>query len=228
MDKFLNWFSEIADRWDTEAVKFTLYATIAVVIGGLFELIPPFFLTKTVTPIPSVKPYNALELAGRDTYQKEGCNSCHTQMIRPFKWEVDRFDPTRAYGSEGYSKGGEYVYDHPFLWGSKRTGPDLAHESQIQPSAEWHKRHLINPRETSPNSIMPSYAWLFDSSSVVDADNIVSNMKALSKVGVPYTEEDYAAAKDLVAGKTEGDALIAYLLKLGKDSTTANMEKSVK
>jgi cytochrome c oxidase cbb3-type subunit II len=223
MDKFLNWFSEIADRWDTDAVKFTIYSTIAVVIGGLFELIPPFFLTKTVVKISQVTPYNAIELAGRDVYISEGCNSCHTQMVRPFKWEVDRFDPNRAYGTEGYSKGGEYVYDHPFLWGSKRTGPDLAHESQIQPSAEWHKRHLINPRETSPGSIMPAYSWLFNESNKVDADDIVSNMKALSKVGVPYTQADFDAAKGLVDGKTRGDALIAYLLKLGKD--TANIGK---
>jgi cytochrome c oxidase cbb3-type subunit 2 len=226
MDKFLNWFSEIADRWDTDAVKFTLYATIAVIIGGLFELIPPFFLAQSVVPISSVKPYNALELAGRDIYTREGCNNCHTQMIRPFKWEVDRFDPQGVYGKEGYSKGGEYVYDHPFLWGSKRTGPDLSHESQIKPSVDWHKRHLINPQATVNNSIMPPYPWLFEESATLSVDSIVSNMKALSKVGVPYTEEDYSKAKELLDGKLEGDALIAYLMKLGKD--TANLESSIK
>lgn len=226
MDKFLNWFAGIADKWDTQAGKFTIYATIAVVIGGLFELIPPFFLSKTAEPISTVKPYNALELAGRDVYQREGCMSCHTQMIRPFKWEVDRFDPNKVYGKYGYSKGGEYVYDHPFLWGSKRTGPDLAHESQIQPSPEWQKRHLMNPRETSPGSVMPAYPWLFNEKNLVNADDIVSHMKGLSKVGVPYTDADYSAAKGLVAGKTEGDALVAYLMKLGKDY--AEFEKSRK
>ncbi|MCB1178873.1 MAG: cytochrome-c oxidase, cbb3-type subunit II [Leptospiraceae bacterium] len=221
--KFLDWFSEIADNWDTESGKFTIYATIAVVIGGLFELIPPFFLTQTITPISTVKPYNAIELAGRDVYQKEGCMNCHTQMVRPFKWEVDRFDPNKSYGKAGYSKSGEFVYDHPFLWSSKRTGPDLAHESQIRPSADWHERHLKNPRDTSPGSIMPAYAWLFEESNKVDVDQTISNMKALAKVGVPYTQADYDAASSLLTGKTEGQALIAYLLKLGKDS--AELEK---
>ncbi|EOQ94946.1 putative cytochrome c oxidase, cbb3-type, subunit II [Leptospira wolbachii serovar Codice str. CDC] len=227
-NKFLDWFSEIADRWDTKGIKFTLYTTIAVVIGGLFELIPPFFLTKTVTPISTVKPYSALELAGRDTYQKEGCIGCHTQMVRPFKWEVDRFDPTKAYGRTGYSKGGEYVYDHPFLWGSKRTGPDLAHESQMLRSDEWHKNHLINPRTVGgvPNSIMPAYPWLFEESHKIDVEQVVSNMKALKSIGVPYTEEDFANAPSLLKDKTEGQALVAYLQKLGKDS--AELQKGMK
>lgn len=121
MQKFFDWFSDISEEWDLNGIKFTIYATIAVLIGGLFELVPPFFLTQTVVPISAVKPYTAIELAGRDIYQAEGCNNCHTQMIRPFKWEVDRFDPKKVYGRDGYSKGGEYVYDHPFLWGSKRT-----------------------------------------------------------------------------------------------------------
>ncbi len=227
-NKLLDWFSNIADKWDNKSVKFTIYATVAVLIGGLFELIPPFFLTKSVVKIDAVKPYSALELAGRDVYQKEGCISCHTQMVRPFKWEVDRFDPTKAYGRNGYSKGGEYVYDHPFLWGSKRTGPDLAHESQMLRSDEWHKNHLLNPRTLGgvPKSIMPAYPWLFDADNLVDAEQIVSNMKALSKVGVPYTEEDFAKAAEMVKGKTEGDALVAYLQKLGRDS--AELQKSIK
>ncbi len=227
-DKFLNWFSNIADHWDTKGIKFTVYATIAVVIGGLFELIPPFFLTQTAVPISTVKPYSALELAGRDVYQKEGCNNCHTQMVRPFKWEVDRFDPTKAYGKAGYSKGGEFVYDHPFLWGSKRTGPDLAHESQMLRSDEWHKNHLINARTLGgvPNSIMPAYPWLFEDSHAVDIEQTISNMKALSKVGVPYSEADYSSAPDMLKGKTEGDALVAYLQKLGRDS--AELEKGIK
>lgn len=225
-NKFLDWFSEIADRWDTKGVKFTVYTTIAVVIGGLFELIPPFFLTKTVTPISTVKPYSALELAGRDVYQREGCIGCHTQMVRPFKWEVDRFDPIKAYGRNGYSKGGEFVYDHPFLWGSKRTGPDLAHESQLQPSAEWHKRHLISPQNEVPNSIMPPYPWLFKDSHKVDVEQTVANMKALRKIGVPYTDEEINQAPSQLIGKKDGEALIAYLLKLGRDS--AELQKGMK
>lgn len=224
-DKLLDWFSGFTDQWEKHGVKFTLYTTIAILIGGLFELVPPFFLTKTAEPIQNVKPYNALELAGRDVYQKEGCNNCHTQMIRPFKWEVDRFDPGHSYGKDGYSKAGEYVYDHPFLWGSKRTGPDLAHESQIQPSAEWHKTHLINPRDTAKGSIMPAYPWLFEESSIIDASKIADHMRGLQKVGVPYTEEDISSAPTLLAGKTAGDALIAYLLKLGRD--TAELSKSL-
>ena len=163
-DILLDWFSGYSEKWESDGFKFTVYTTIAVLIGGVFEIVPPFFLSKTVEPIQAVTPYSGLELAGRDIYMKEGCFNCHTQLVRPFKWEVDRFDPGKAYGADGYSKAGEFVYDHPFLWGSKRTGPDLAHESQIQPSEDWHKRHLINPRETSPGSIMPSYSWLFDDS----------------------------------------------------------------
>ncbi|MCC6274413.1 MAG: cbb3-type cytochrome c oxidase subunit II [Leptospiraceae bacterium] len=227
MDKFFQWFIDLADRWDTDGVKFTVYTTIAILIGGLFEVVPPFFLTKTVAPISAVKPYSPLELAGRDVYQREGCSNCHTQMIRPFKWEVDRFDPQKSYGKLGYSKGGEYVYDHPFLWGSKRTGPDLAHESQIQPSAEWHKKHLIDPREmSSQGSIMPAYPWLFEPGATIDPASLEKRMKALSSVGVPYTEKDYASVAESVQGKTEGDALVAYLLKLGRDS--AELEKSMK
>lgn len=226
MQRIFDWFSDIAEEWDLNGVKFAIYTTIAVLIGGLFELIPPFFLTQTVIPITAVKPYSAIELAGRDIYTAEGCNSCHTQMIRPFKWEVDRFDPKKVYGKDGYSKGGEYVYDHPFLWGSKRTGPDLAHESQIQDSVDWHKRHLINPRETSPGSIMPSYEWLFDKDATIDPATIKSHMQGLEKVGVPYKKEDYDAVESQLAGKTKGDALIAYLLKLGRD--TANLQESTK
>ncbi len=226
MQKIFDWFSDIAEEWDLNGVKFAIYTTIAVLIGGIFELVPPFFLTQTVIPISAVKPYSAIELAGRDIYTEEGCNNCHTQMIRPFKWEVDRFDPKKVYGKDGYSKGGEYVYDHPFLWGSKRTGPDLAHESQIQDSVDWHRRHLINPRETSPGSIMPSYGWLFEKDATLDPASIKNHMQGLAKVGVPYTQADYDAVESLLAGKTRGDALIAYLLKLGRD--TANLQESVK
>lgn len=225
-DKFLDWFSDKVDTWDSQAVRFTIYTTIAVLIGGIFELVPPFFLTQTVKPISAVKPYSALELAGRDVYIREGCNNCHTQMIRPFKWEVDRFDPTKTYGKLAYSKGGEYIYEHPFLWGSKRTGPDLAHESQIQPSADWHKRHLKNPRATSPGSIMPAYPWLFAPKSLLDADEVRLSMRAMAVVGVPYTKNDFDSVASLTKGKTKGDALVAYLLRLGKD--VAEFEKANK
>ncbi|MBI3395633.1 MAG: cbb3-type cytochrome c oxidase subunit I [Spirochaetia bacterium] len=188
-----------------------------VLVGGIFEVLPPFLMApaSTVKPIAAVKPYSALELAGRDVYLKEGCMNCHSQMIRPFKWETDRFDRTHAYGDTPYSLAGEYAYDHPFLWGSKRTGPDLAHESQLQPSADWHKTHLMNPRETSPGSVMPAYPWVFKI--MLDPAEVETHMRGLAKVGVPYTEDDYRKAAD-VKGKTEGDALIAYLLKLGRDT----------
>lgn len=217
-DALLDWFGKYSTKWESHSGKFITYTFIAILFGGLFELIPPFFLSRTVIPISNIKPLNALELAGRDVYQKEGCNNCHTQMIRPFKWEVDRFDPGKKYGVEGYSKAGEYVYEHPFLWGSKRTGPDLAHESQIQPSDQWHKAHLINPRQTSPGSVMPAYPWLFESSNLVDVEQIKKNMRGLRMVGVPYTDEEILQADTIASGKTEGDALVSYILRLGKDS----------
>ncbi len=204
---------------ESRGVLFPVLVTCAILVGGLVEVVPPFFLSATVKPIASVTPYSPLELAGRDVYIKEGCNNCHSQMIRPFKWETDRFDPTRAYGDAPYSKGGEYVYDFPHLWGSKRTGPDLAHESQIQPSAEWHRAHFINPRDPSPGSIMPAYPWLFEQE--VDGESIAGRMKSLRILGVPYTDEEIKAAPAAVAGQTDGDALIAYMLKLGRD--TANL-----
>lgn len=225
-DAPLTWFEQFASKWESDGIKFPVYTFIAILIGGLFELIPPFFLSRTVVPIETIKPYTALELAGRDVYQREGCISCHTQMIRPFKWEVDRFDPQKALGGDGYSKAGEYQYEHPFLWGSKRTGPDLWHEGLVQPSADWQRRHLINPRETSPGSIMPAYPWLFEESATIDAKQLQNNMEGQLIVGVPYTKADIDSAPSAVAGKTEGDALVAYLLRLGKDS--AELVKSTK
>ena len=211
----MNWYEKLSSKIESKGMIFTIFTTIAVLIGGLVE-IPPFFMQGTVKKIDSVKPYNALELAGRDVYQAEGCMNCHTQMIRPFKWETDRWDRNKAYGLEPYSKAGEYAYDHPFLWGSKRTGPDLSHEASLNNNASWHKRHLINPRETSPGSIMPAYPWLFENE--IDAEEIQSHMKALRTVGVPYTDKDISKVPSLLSGKTEGDAVIAYLLKLGKDT----------
>lgn len=222
----LAWFEKFATKWESDGLKFTIYTFIAILIGGLFELVPPFFLSRTVVPIETIQPFTPLELAGRDVYQKEGCINCHTQLIRPFKWEVDRFDPQKVYGTEGYSKAGESQYEHPFLWGSKRTGPDLAHESQIQPSADWHRRHLIDPRETSPGSIMPAYYWLFDETSTINPSKLQNHIEGLMIVGVPYTKADLDSVPQAVAGKTEGDALIAYLLRLGKDS--ADLAKAIK
>lgn len=221
IDVPLDWFSKFSEKWESDGFKFTFYTFVAISIGGLFELVPPFFLSRTVTPISHIQPYTPLELAGRDVYQKEGCMGCHTQMIRPFKWEVDRFDPQKAYGRDGYSKAGEYVYEHPFLWGSKRTGPDLWHESQIQPSADWQRRHLINPRETSPGSVMPAYPWLFEESAKIDPIKLQRHMEGLMVLGVPYTKADIDSVPQAVEGKTEGDALVAYLLRLGKDSAEA-------
>lgn len=217
MSKIFDSISTIESR----GILFPVLVTVAILIGGLVEVVPPFFLSSTVTPIASVKPYSALELAGRDVYIREGCNNCHSQLIRPFKWETDRFDPNRAYGDAPYSKGGEYVYDFPHLWGSKRTGPDLHHESQIQPSAAWHRAHFINPRDTSPGSIMPAYPWLFEQD--VDGDIVAGRMSSLRILGVPYTDAEIKAAVTGVSGKTEGDALIAYMLKLGRD--TANLDQ---
>lgn len=216
MSKIFDSISSVESR----GILFPVLVTFAILVGGLVEVVPPFFLTATVKPIAAVKPYSALELAGRDVYIREGCNNCHSQMIRPFKWETDRFDPNRVYGDAPYSKGGEYIYDHPHLWGSKRTGPDLHHESQIQGSAEWHRTHFINPRETSPGSVMPAYPWLFEQN--LDGASVAGRMRTLKILGVPYTEDEIKAAASAVAGKTEGDALIAYMLKLGRD--TANLD----
>ena len=208
------WYENLSAKVEGKSLRFTIFTTIAILIGGLVE-IPPFFMMGTVQKIEAVKPYKALELAGRDVYQREGCFYCHTQVIRPFKWETDRWDKNRDYGADPYSKAGEFVYEHPFLWGSKRTGPDLAHEASLNPNAAWHKAHLINPREVEPDSIMPAYPWLFEAE--VDVAQLQANMRALRKVGVPYTDEDIAAAEQ-AKGKTEGDALVAYLIAIGRDT----------
>jgi cytochrome c oxidase cbb3-type subunit 2 len=177
---------------------------IAISFGALVELVPLFFQKVTNEPIAGLKPLNALQIAGRDIYIREGCNTCHSQMIRPLRSETER------YGH--YSVAGEHVYEHPFLWGSKRTGPDLARVGGRYSDA-WHRAHLFNPRDVVPESIMPSYHWLFEKE--VNADTIGNNLIALRKVGVPYTDEDIANASELVAGKMEIDALVAYLQQLG-------------
>jgi|TARA_B110000116_G_C16796649_1_gene567228 cytochrome c oxidase cbb3-type subunit 2 len=177
---------------------------VAISFGGLVEIVPQFFLEETTKPIAGLMPLEAKELEGRDIYIREGCHVCHTQMIRPLRAEVER------YGH--YSVAGESVYDHPFLWGSKRTGPDLARVGTRYSDA-WHKAHLYNPRNVVPESNMPSFPWLFDN--ILDGKDTAAKMTALRTVGVPYTDADIAGAKAAVEGVAEIDALVAYLQQLG-------------
>ena len=192
------------ERIETNNLLMIVLILVAVAIGGIVEIIPLFFQASTTQPVPGVKPYTALQLAGRDIYQREGCFYCHSQMIRRLQAE------TLRYGH--YSLAGESVYDHPFLWGSERQGPDLARVGGKY-SDEWHRIHLNNPRDLVPESIMPAYPWL--ERSMVDPAGMAPRMKALRMVGVPYTDAQIAAAADDVKGKTELDALIAYLQVLG-------------
>lgn len=179
--------------------------TILVVsIAGLVQIVPLFFQHSTTEPTPGVTPYSALRLAGRDIYQREGCVGCHSQQIRTLRSETERYGP--------YSLAGESVYDHPFLWGSKRTGPDLARVGGRY-SDEWHRVHLRNPRDVVPESNMPGYPWL--QSNKADASTIQAHLTALRRVGVPYTDEQIASAPKELEGKTEEDALLAYLQGLG-------------
>lgn len=177
---------------------------VAVSFGGLAEIVPLFFQKETTQPVEGLKPLTALEVEGRDVYIREGCNVCHSQMIRPFRAETER------YGH--YSVAGESVYDHPFLWGSKRTGPDLARVGGRY-SDDWHRAHLYNPRDVVPESKMPSYPWLF--SNTLDGKLTAKKLETLQTLGVPYTDEDIANAKAEVQGKTEIEALVAYLQQLG-------------
>ena len=177
---------------------------LVVSVGGLVEIVPLFFQRSTTEPVSGLKPYSPLQLTGRDIYIREGCNNCHSQMIRPFRAETER------YGH--YSVAGEFVYDHPFLWGSKRTGPDLARVGGRY-SDEWHQLHLNQPRDVVPESNMPGYPWL--AQAPADAALIEAKMKVLRMVGVPYTDEQIGKARDELQGKTEADALIAYLQGLG-------------
>ena len=189
-----------------ETNNFLMIVLILVVLlfGGLVEIVPLFFQKSTTEPIPGLKPYTALQVAGRDIYVREGCYNCHSQMIRPLVAE------TLRYGH--YSVAGEFVYDHPFQWGSKRTGPDL-HRVGGKYSDEWQRLHLISPRDLVPESIMPAYPWL--EKTPADAESIQRHMKALRTVGVPYTDEQIASAPAQLKDKTELDALIAYLQGLG-------------
>ena len=177
---------------------------LVVSIGGLVEIVPLFFQKSTTEAVQGVKPYEPLQLAGRDIYLREGCYNCHSQMIRPFRAE------TLRYGH--YSVAGEFVYDHPFQWGSKRTGPDL-HRVGGKYSDEWHRIHLVNPRDVVPESNMPAYPWL--AKNPADASTIQANMKALRTVGVPYTDEQIAQAPAALKDKTELDAVVAYLQGMG-------------
>jgi cytochrome c oxidase cbb3-type subunit 2 len=183
---------------------------IAISFGGLVQIVPLYFQKATTEPVAGVKPYTPLQLAGRDVYLREGCYNCHSQMIRPFRAETER------YGH--YSVAGESVYDHPFQWGSKRTGPDLARVG-AKYSDEWQRAHLRNPRDVVPESNMPGYPWL--AKTAADADSIQAKMKALRAVGVPYADADIAKAPAEVQGKTEEDALVAYLQNLGLAMKTA-------
>lgn len=178
---------------------------VAIASGGLSQIIPLMFQAEAVEPIPGVKPYPALELAGREVYVREGCYNCHSQMIRTLRFETER------YGH--YSLAGESVYDRPFQWGSKRTGPDIARVGGRY-SDDWHRAHLMNPRDVVPESNMPRYSWLADAP--VDGGQITSYMTALKTIGDPYSDADIAGAAAAVEGKTEMDAVIAYLQGLGR------------
>ena len=186
-----------------------ILVVLAVSVGGLVQIIPLFFMHTTTEPVEGLLPYSPLRLVGRDIYIREGCYTCHSQMIRPFRAETER------YGH--YSLAGEYVYDHPFQWGSKRTGPDL-HRVGGRYSDDWHRVHLLNPRDVVPESIMPAYPWL-EENTVEDVD-IQARMTVLRRLGLPYTDEEIESAPAQLQGKTEMDAVIAYLQNLGTSVKT--------
>ena len=177
---------------------------LVISVGGLVEIVPLFFQKSTTEPVAGLKPYSPLRLVGRDIYVREGCYNCHSQMIRPFRAETER------YGH--YSVAGEFVYDRPFQWGSKRTGPDLARVGGRY-SDEWHRTHLDNPRDLVPESNMPNYPWL--AKTALKPDDVVPKLRALQRLAVPYSEQDIKDAPATLVGKTEQDALIAYLQGLG-------------
>jgi cytochrome c oxidase cbb3-type subunit II len=192
------------EKVETSNFLMIVLILLVVAVGGLVEIVPLFFQKSTTEAVQGVEPYQPLELMGRDVYIREGCYNCHSQMIRPFRAE------TMRYGH--YSVAGEFVYDHPFQWGSKRTGPDL-HRVGGKYSNEWHRVHLNNPRDVVPESNMPAYPWL--EKSAVDHTVVAQRMTALRTVGVPYTDEQIAGSAEQVKGKTEMEAVIAYLQGLG-------------
>ncbi len=192
------------EKIETNNFLMIVLILLVLLFGGLVEIVPLFFQKSTTEPIAGLKPYTALQVAGRDIYVREGCYNCHSQMIRPFRAETLRYGP--------YSVAGESVYDHPFQWGSKRTGPDLARVGGKY-SDEWHRIHLINPRDLVPESNMPAYSWL--EKNPVDAASLPAHMQGLRTLGAPYSDEEIAKASDDVKGKTELEAVIAYLQVLG-------------
>ncbi|MBA4254983.1 MAG: cytochrome-c oxidase, cbb3-type subunit II [Polaromonas sp.] len=192
------------ERIETNNFLMIVLIVLVIAVGGLVEIVPLFFQKSTTQPVEGLKPYTALQVAGRDVYVREGCYNCHSQMIRPFQAE------TLRYGH--YSLAGEFVYDRPFQWGSKRTGPDL-HRVGGRYSDEWHRIHLINPRNVVPESNMPAYPWL--EKREADHAALPAKMKALRTLGAPYSDDEIAKASDEVKGKTELDAVIAYLQVLG-------------
>ena len=189
-----------------ETNNFLMIVLILLVLlaGGMVEIVPLFFQKSTTEAISGLKPYTALQVAGRDIYVREGCYNCHSQMIRPFRAETMRYGP--------YSVAGEFVYDHPFQWGSKRTGPDLARVGGKY-SDDWHRIHLINPRDVVPESNMPAYAWL--EKAPVDSASLPTHMRGLRTLGAPYSDDEIAKASEEVQDKTELDAVIAYLQVMG-------------
>ncbi|HEU5296102.1 MAG TPA: cytochrome-c oxidase, cbb3-type subunit II [Burkholderiaceae bacterium] len=193
------------ERIETSNLLMIVLILITVAIGGLVEIVPLYFQRSTTQPVAGLKPYAPLQLVGRDIYVREGCYNCHSQMIRPLHAE------TLRYGH--YSVAGESVYDHPFQWGSKRTGPDLARVGGKY-SDDWQRLHLASPRDLVPESNMPAYTWL--ESTPVDAASVPSHLRALQRLGVPYTDADIAGAVEAVKGKTEMDAIVAYLQSLGR------------
>jgi cytochrome c oxidase cbb3-type subunit 2 len=192
------------EKIETNNFLMIVLILLVVAVGGLVEIVPLFFQKSTTQAVTGMQPPSSLQVLGRDVYVREGCYNCHSQMIRPFRAE------TLRYGH--YSVAGEFVYDHPFQWGSKRTGPDL-HRVGGKYSDEWHRIHLNNPRDLVPESNMPAYAWL--EKAPLDAAQAVTHMRALRRVGVPFTDEQLANAPAEVKGKTEMDALVAYLQSLG-------------
>jgi cytochrome c oxidase cbb3-type subunit 2 len=192
------------DRIERSVTLLIVLVLLVVSVGGLVQIVPLYFQKSTTQPVAGLKPYNALQLTGRDVYIREGCYNCHSQMIRPFRAETER------YGH--YSVAGEFVYDHPFQWGSKRTGPDLARVGGRY-SDEWHRVHLINPRDVVPESNMPAYPWL--AKAPADAATIQAKMKALRTLGVPYRDDEIAKAPEELKDRTELDAMVAYLQGLG-------------
>ncbi|PJK08929.1 cytochrome-c oxidase, cbb3-type subunit II [Lysobacteraceae bacterium NML120232] len=193
------------EKIEKNVALMAILVTIVVSFGGLAQIVPMMFQAETVKPIAGLKPYPALELAGRDVYIREGCYNCHSQQVRTLRFETER------YGH--YSLAGESVYDHPFQWGSKRTGPDLARVGGRY-SDDWHRVHLEDPRAVVPESNMPAFPWL--KTGTIDAEQLQANMRGLRKVGVPYTDEEINAAPQAVDGKTEMDAVVAYLQGLGR------------